>query len=174
MFKKRLSMIFCTSLLALALVACGGSSEGQKETKKEGNNTQIETKDETKTETETEAKEVTLTVFDGQAYGLDRYAELVKSFEEAHPGVKVEVQHASSDGMQLLNARINSNDTPDIMALQTGTTAANYYEFAYDWTEDAEVLELTHWMCLANMFLEYMEKMDYTLQMEEILAKKFL
>ena len=34
---------------------------------------------------------VTLNVFDAHAYGLDEYDEMVKAFEESHPGVTVDV-----------------------------------------------------------------------------------
>ena len=42
-------------------------------------------------------EEITLKVFDAHAYGLDEYAEMAKKFEESHPGVKIEVQHAAND-----------------------------------------------------------------------------
>ena len=49
---------------------------------------------------------VTLTVFDAHAYGLDEYDEMVKAFEEAHPGVTIDVQHAPNDIIGLFS------DTP--------------------------------------------------------------
>lgn len=63
--------------------------------------------------------EVTLKVFDAHAYGLDEYAEMVKAFEESHPGVKIEVQHAANDSNTLLQSRINSGDVPDVFDVES-------------------------------------------------------
>ncbi|MEG2842017.1 MAG: sugar ABC transporter substrate-binding protein, partial [Ruthenibacterium sp.] len=41
-------------------------------------------------------EQITLSVFDAHAYGLDEYAAMVKEFEAAHPNIKVEVQHAAN------------------------------------------------------------------------------
>lgn len=86
--------------------------------------------------------EVTLKVFDAHAYGLDEYAEMVKAFEESHPGVKIEVQHAANDSNTLLQSRINSGDIPDVFDIESGTSAKKYYEYAYDWTDDTDVTSL--------------------------------
>ena len=86
--------------------------------------------------------EVTLKVFDAHAYGLDEYAEMVKAFEESHPGVKIEVQHAANDSNTLLQSRINSGDIPDVFDVESGTSAKKYYEYAYDWTDDTDVTSL--------------------------------
>ena len=88
--------------------------------------------------------EVTLKVFDAHAYGLDEYAEMVKAFEESHPGVKIEVQHAANDSNTLLQSRINSGDVPDVFDVESGTSAKKYYEYAYDWTDDTDVTSLFH------------------------------
>lgn len=93
---------------------------------------------------EESGEEVTLQVFDFQAYGLDEYAEVVAAFEEEHPGVKVEVQHAANDGNTILQSRVNSGDIPDVFAVETGATAELYYDYAYDWSDDTEVLDLFH------------------------------
>ena len=86
--------------------------------------------------------EVTLKVFDAHAYGLDEYAEMVKAFEESHPGVKIEVQHAANDSATLLQSRVNSGDIPDVFDVESGTSAKKYYEYAYDWTDDTDVTSL--------------------------------
>lgn len=86
--------------------------------------------------------EVTLKVFDAHAYGLDEYAEMVKAFEESHPGVKIEVQHAANDSNTLLQSRVNSGDIPDVFDVESGTSAKMYYEYAYDWTDDTDVTSL--------------------------------
>lgn len=84
---------------------------------------------------------MTLKVFDAHAYGLDEYAEMVEAFEKEHPGVKIEVQHAANDSNTLLQSRVNSGDIPDVFDVEAGTSARMYYEYAYDWTEDTEILE---------------------------------
>lgn len=86
--------------------------------------------------------EITLKVFDAHAYGLDEYAEMVKAFEESHPGVKIEVQHAANDSNTLLQSRVNSGDIPDVFDVESGTSAKMYYEYAYDWTDDTDVTSL--------------------------------
>jgi raffinose/stachyose/melibiose transport system substrate-binding protein len=88
------------------------------------------------------AEDVTLKVFDAHAYGLDEYAEMVAAFEADHPGVTIEVQHAANDSSTLLQSRVNSGDIPDVFDTESGTSAKKYYEYAYDWTDDTDVLEL--------------------------------
>lgn len=87
-------------------------------------------------------EEVTISVFDAQAYGIEEYAELAAAFEDGHPGVTVEIQHAANDNGPLLQSRFNSGDIPDVFVVETGTGAAEYYEYAYEWTEDADTLAL--------------------------------
>ncbi|WP_020613340.1 ABC transporter substrate-binding protein [Sediminispirochaeta bajacaliforniensis] len=84
--------------------------------------------------------EIVLYVFDAHAYGLEQYAEMVDKFEAEHPGVKIEVQHAANDSQSLLRSRINSNDIPDVFDVESGTLALSYYEYAYNWSDDASVL----------------------------------
>jgi raffinose/stachyose/melibiose transport system substrate-binding protein len=88
------------------------------------------------------AEDVTLKVFDAHAYGLDEYAEMVEAFEADHPGVTIEVQHAANDSSTLLQSRVNSGDIPDVFDTESGTSAKKYYEYAYDWTDDTDVLDL--------------------------------
>lgn len=87
-----------------------------------------------------DARPVTLTVFDGMTYGLERYEELIRQFEADHPGVTVEAQHVSNDFKALLASRINSGDLPDVFSVQVGSQAQEYYEYADDWSDDAEAL----------------------------------
>lgn len=88
------------------------------------------------------AEEVTLSVFDAQAYGIEEYGQIVDEFEEAHPGLTVEEQHAANDSATLLASRVNADDIPDIFVVESGSYAALYYEYAYDWSEDTEILGL--------------------------------
>ena len=57
---------------------------------------------------------VTLNVFDAHAYGLEEYDEMVKAFEESHPGVTVDLQHQDKYNDTLLQKIVNSGDTPDV------------------------------------------------------------
>ncbi|EIW26932.1 hypothetical protein, partial [Pelosinus fermentans] len=70
MMKRALAILMTTALAIPVLTACSESVS----------------KDQAKP-----AEEITLKVFDAHAYGLEEYAEMAKKFEEAHPGVKIEV-----------------------------------------------------------------------------------
>lgn len=48
--------------------------------------------------------------------------------------------HAANDSSTLLQSRVNSGDIPDVFDVESGTAAQKYYEYAYNWTEDKEVL----------------------------------
>lgn len=120
MMKRALAILLTTAITIPSLTACSGNTS----------------KDQTKT-----AEEITLKVFDAHAYGLDEYAEMAKKFEEAHPGVKIEVQHAANDSKTLLQSRVNSGDIPDVFDVEAGTAAQTYYEYAYNWSEDKEILD---------------------------------
>ena len=87
-------------------------------------------------------EEITLSVFDAQAYGIEEYGQIVDEFEAAHPGLVVDEQHAANDSTALLQSRINAGDIPDVFVVESGSSAALYYEFAYDWSEDTDVLAL--------------------------------
>lgn len=118
--KKRTIAALMTAVLALSCLTACNSGDGNE---KKG-----------------DGKEITLKVFDAHAYGLDEYAQMTKKFEDSHPGVKVEVQHASNDTDTLLQSRINSGDIPDVFDVESGTSAQKYYEYAYNWTKDKDVL----------------------------------
>lgn len=131
MKKKTLAVLMTAALAVSCLAACGkGSEESGGDTGTAGTET-----------AEGSEGEVTLQVFDAHAYGLDEYAEMAKKFEEEHPGVKIEVQHAANDSNTLLQSRINSGDIPDVFDVESGTSAQKYYEYAYDWSDDKEVLD---------------------------------
>lgn len=125
--RKRTLAIAMTTVLVTGLTACGGAG--------------TDTKEGSSSEKSDSGKEITLKVFDAHAYGLDEYAQMAKKFEESHPGVKIEVQHAANDSNTLLQSRINSGDIPDVFDVEAGTSAQKYYEYAYDWSNDKEVLD---------------------------------
>lgn len=141
MAKKKLAVLLSMVMVASMFTACGGSDkeESTEETVQEETTEEETTEEET---TEESGEEVVLTVFDAHAYGLEEYAEMVEEFEASHPGVKIEVQHAANDSATLLQSRINSGDIPDVFDVEAGTSAKQYYEYAYDWTDDTEVLAL--------------------------------
>ena len=53
----------------------------------------------------------------------------------------VDVQHAANDYDTLLQSRVNSGDIPDVFDAEAGTKAKMYYDYAYDWSNDTEVLD---------------------------------
>ena len=121
--KKLLAALLCMALAGSTLVGCGGGGEAPSESSQDGTSSEA-------------AKEVTLTVLDANAYGLDEYDKLVKEFEEAHPGVTVEVQHAADDHVEVMATKINAGEIPDVFTMQVGSQAAGYYEYAYDFKDD--------------------------------------
>lgn len=140
MKKKILAGTLAVSMLSGMLAGCGsgGTTAGttaarQSETAAAG---------EQKEAGDAPAEKVILRVFDAHAYGLDEYAEMMAKFEAEHPGVTIEVQHAANDSAALLQSRVNANDIPDVFAVEAGTNAKKYYEYAYNWSEDKDVLEL--------------------------------
>ena len=136
--KKRMTALMVASISAMLLCSCGQTSQ---------NDNSTETKPSAKTEKASENKdgtEVTLKVFDSMAYGIEAYDDLIKKFEENHPGVKVEIQHAANDSNTLLQSRFNSGDIPDIFLNEPGASASLYYEYSYDWAQDTELLSKFH------------------------------
>lgn len=131
MMKRALVTLLTMAIVVPTLAACGGNTGGNTGTSAGGG---------TSAEQSKKAEEITLKVFDAHAYGLDEYAEMVKKFEESHPGVKIEVQHAANDSRALLQSRVNSGDIPDVFNVESGTTAKSYYEYAYDWSNDKDTL----------------------------------
>ena len=127
MTKTTLALLLSTVMAASVIAGCsGGDSKEEKKDKEDGGG----------------KEEIVLSVFDAHAYGLDEYDEMKKKFEEDHPGVKVEVQHVSNDTLTVLQSRVNSGDIPDVFDIESGTNAKMYYEYAYDWTDDTDVLDL--------------------------------
>lgn len=134
MLKKRGIAIMMAGLMAVSTLAGCGSTQT---TDGEGQRA-----DGSKTEAKVESdKEIVLKVLDSHAYGLEEYDTMAKKFEEEHPGVKIDVQHVSNGYTTTLQSRVNSGDIPDVFNITSGTVARMYYEFAYDWTEDAEAID---------------------------------
>jgi len=84
------------------------------------------------------AEEVTLYVVDINT-DHEAYNTMIAAFEAAHPGVKVETNHAVNDSGEVMSALIASGDAPHIY-VGTPDTIALYNEYLYDWSQDADVL----------------------------------
>lgn len=127
MLKKLFAALLCVSLAASA-AACGGPASPSSSA------TQSPAEESSAKE---EVKDMTLTVLDANAYGLDEYDKLLKEFQDAHPGVTVEVQHAADDHVEVMATKINAGEIPDIFTMQVGSQASGYYEYAYDFKGDS-------------------------------------
>lgn len=123
---KKLFALLLALTMVLSLAACGGSQDETENTQSGGET----------------GEKITLAVFDAHAYGLEEYAEMEAQFEADHAGVTVEVQHVANDPTTILQSRVNSGEIPDVFAIESGTNAAMYYEYAYDWSNDTEALAL--------------------------------
>lgn len=131
--KKRDLALLLTGVMAMPLLAGCGSSGTTETSGAEGSVSETQA-------TAAAGEEVTLTVFDCMAYGLEGYEEVIKAFEAAYPGVTISVQHAANDGNTILKSRFNSGDIPDVFAVEPGSSAQDYYEYAYDWSGDTDIL----------------------------------
>lgn len=89
-----------------------------------------------------EDEKVTISVLTAMAYGTERLDQLVENYEAAHPNVEIEVQHAPNDYDVVLKSRINSGQFPDIAAGQTGSHIATLYDYAYDFSNEASIVDL--------------------------------
>ena len=141
---KKALALFLTGSMAISMLTGCGTANSKDTAQQSSPDTSAASTDAGKSETKdtSSGKEVTLKVFDSMAYGLDGYDTVVKAFEAANPGVKVEVQHAANDGTTILQSRFNSGDIPDVFACEPGSSAQSYYEYAYDWSNDTDVLNL--------------------------------
>ena len=86
------------------------------------------------------AEDVTLYVVDINA-DHETYAAMIDAFEAAHPGVKVETNHAVNDSAEVMSALIAAGNTPNVF-VSTPEQVAVYGEYLYDWAEDTEALDL--------------------------------
>lgn len=87
------------------------------------------------------AGEVTISSFDAHGYSVEQYDAMVAAWTE-ETGIQVELQHAANDNTTLLQSRLNAGDLPDVFNSEGGTVASMYAEYAYDWSQDPDVLAL--------------------------------
>lgn len=81
------------------------------------------------------AEPITITYMDANAYGLEGFQELIAKYEALNPHVKIEAQNISNEYEQSLASKLNSGQLPDIFTCLTGTNAARYAEYGYDFTD---------------------------------------
>ena len=123
-------MLLCGVMMVGALSACGSKS----------NEATGETSDAKETtEATTASGDVKISFFDSKAYGTEEYDKILAEYA-AKEGIEIEIQHTPNDYDTLLMSRFNSNEIPDVMAVQVGSAAQQYYEYAYDWTDDTDIL----------------------------------
>jgi raffinose/stachyose/melibiose transport system substrate-binding protein len=96
------------------------------------------------------AENITLTVMDGQAYALDRSNEVIRNFAEAN-GITIDAQHYANNIEELLLARVNSGQTPDVFTSPMGASLEAYSEYGIDWAGDP-VLDLFREEVLRDCF----------------------
>lgn len=119
--KKKVLMSVCAGVLALGLLtgcqASGDTKENDTQTQETDAEKAAEDGDDD-AQNSSDGEQVVLTVFDAHAYGLEEYDEMVKKFEEEHPGVKIAVQHSPNDYDTLLLARLNAGTYGELKSLR--------------------------------------------------------
>lgn len=104
-------VVLCICLSVLLVTACGGSGN------KNGANDSSSSEQKPQ---ETKKSNVTLSVMSSQDQIMDAEIELAKSFE-AETGIKIDYQIVPSDQFpNLINAKLNSGEGPDIIVTQGG------------------------------------------------------
>lgn len=122
MKKKVISTLLAVSMCIGMLAGCG--SETKTETKEQAGSetSQAEESKEEASDTEEvtradkfENKKLSIAVFEG-GYGPDYWNEVVKMFEEAYPGVEVEMQISPSIG-DVIRPQIVAGNVPDFIVM---------------------------------------------------------
>ena len=149
MRKKFVTIVLFMGLTASLMAGCGSSntssSESPADTTSSSENTEAVNSQSgenvsgiSAAGTGDSAANVTLHVVDINADN-DEYNKAIDAFEAAHPGVKVETNHAVNDSQEVISSLIASNDIPDVIAA-TPEYGDVYKEFLYDWKDDADTL----------------------------------
>lgn len=143
--KRSLAIALAGTMAASLLAGCGsssGSASSSASSAASSGSQDAATTAEASTETASASSSgsVTLKVFDAMAYATDEYQKVIDQFEADHPGVTVDIQHAANDSNTILQSRFNSGDIPDVFLNEPGSNAELYYEYAYDWANDKDVL----------------------------------
>lgn len=136
--RKLVNALALTMAISVVLGGCGSAATPEP-AGEAGTPAGNETENTEETQ-ESDSKNITLKVFDSMAYATDEYQKVIDQFELDHPGVTVEIQHAANDGATILQSRFNSGDIPDVFLNEPGSGAQLYYEYAYDWSGDTDIL----------------------------------
>lgn len=118
---KKLLTLLLTSVMALALVACGGQQQASSGTTEEPK------AEETATE-EVQDVDITLWVYPVGGWGNEEtVASVISKFEAANPGIKVAVEYlAYADGDDKVNTAIEGNEAPDLIMEGPERLVANW------------------------------------------------
>ncbi len=120
LFMKKKLLVIMVCLCAVLLGACGKESANKEGASQENTN----------------SEPIEITMLTAMAYGTEGLDLAVESFQKTHPNVTFDIQHIPNDYETILKSRINAGEFPDIIAAQTGSMVASYYDFAYDFSED--------------------------------------
>ena len=118
---KKLLTLLLTSVMALALVACGGQQQAS-------SGTTEETKAEETATEEVQDVDITLWVYPVGGWGNEEtVASVISKFEAANPGIKVAVEYlAYADGDDKVNTAIEGNEAPDLIMEGPERLVANW------------------------------------------------
>jgi raffinose/stachyose/melibiose transport system substrate-binding protein len=132
MKNKLLIIIIC--LLVASVSGCG-----TKDDENGGKAATDDVKKESDSNDKTSDEKIEITMMTAMAYGTEGLDIAVENYKKTHPNVTFDIQHIANDYDTVLKSRINSGQFPDIIAAQTGANVATYYDYAYDFTDDAVV-----------------------------------
>lgn len=129
MHLKRWLSIVLIALMSVFVIACSKSDGGGS-----GSNANTDAK-----EAETASKETVKLTFMYWGSNMEKKAveKMLKSFNDSHPGIKVEGQHVTGDYNTKINTLMASNELPDIAYL--GTTLAK------KWAKEGKIMDFTQY-----------------------------
>ncbi len=134
--KSKVLAIFMMTVLILSTLASCGDSQEKESKKDEEEKTKVEAKEESSKSEAKEEKKVEITMITAMAYGTEGLDIAADNFKKEHPNVELDIQHVPNDHSTVLKSRVNSGQFPDIVVAQTGSAVADYYDNAYDFTDD--------------------------------------
>lgn len=135
--KKFVSLLLCLAMV-LSLAACGAKAPAaETEAKQDAPAAQAPAQ-------EAPEKEVVIHWADQWTNAIDSFDVMVQEFVVDKPNVTLEIEHATSDFATLMMTKLNAGELPDIFGIEAGTKTEQFAEYAYDWSNDTEVLALFH------------------------------
>jgi multiple sugar transport system substrate-binding protein len=122
---RRWIALLLSLLLAFSLAACSSETSSNSDSDKEGSKGTKEA--------------ITLKfMFWGSAFEKQAVDKMVKSFEDSHPGIKVDAQHVTGDYETKINTLMATGELPDVAYLGEG--------LALKWAEEGKVLDMTPYL----------------------------